>query len=179
MRQERQVFPSISRINAVAVIAGIVLTLATMFFCMSLAAALGYWSYRTDEIPLLGSQFWVVTSVAWTISVFVGTLCAALISRSLNMKDGVLNALTTWAGSYLLFGGITLTIADSNLRTLIGAPTVGLFWHGFIGDAIALIVGIGGGVLGTLWERSVARRRPVQRATQRPMPIHPPRQSAS
>jgi hypothetical protein len=148
-----------SRINVVSVVAGVMLTLAIMFFSMSLAAALGFWSYRPDELPLLGPKFWTVASIAWTVSVFVGSVWATMSSRSTEMKNGVLNAVTAWAGSYLLFGGIALTIADSNLRTLLGSPTIGLFWHGFIGDAIALIAGIVGGVLGTYAERGTLRVR--------------------
>jgi hypothetical protein len=142
-----------SRICVWPVIAGIMLTLASMFFFMSLAAALGIWTYRPEELPMLGPKFWTVASLAWTASVFLGTFLAAMSTRSKEFKDGLLNAITTWAGSYLLFGGIALSIVESNLNALLGAPTVGLFWHGFLGDVMALCGGVSGGLLGTYVER--------------------------
>jgi hypothetical protein len=164
-----------SRINVVSVVAGVLVTLATMFFMMSLAAALGFWSYQEDEIPLLGPQFWAVASIAWTVSVFLGACLSAVSSRSRELKNGILNSITTWAGSYLLFGGIALSIADSNLRTLLGAPTVSQFWHGFIGDSIALGAGVLGGILGTYLERIAAAEKagegPSKAPTHRTVPL--------
>lgn len=145
--------PIYNRINFVSVIAGIVLTLASMSFWMSLAAALDFWSYRLDELPFLGQSFWILASTAWVVSVFIGSLLTTLASRSTEMKNGILNSITAWAGSYLLFGGIALIIADSNLRNFSGAETVGIFWYGFIGDALSLLSGIAGGVVGTYLER--------------------------
>lgn len=142
-----------SRVHVAPVLAGILITLASMFFCMSLAAALGYWSYEPASLPELGPEFWKIASMAWMLSVFVGTMVASIASRSKEIKDGLLNALTAWAGSYLLFGGIALSIVQSNLNTLLGSPSIGLFWHGFVGDALALGTGLVGGIVGTWIER--------------------------
>jgi hypothetical protein len=144
---------SFSRVCIASVLSGVVLTLASMFFCMSLAAALGYWSYQPEGLPELGPQFWKIASVAWMFSVFVGTLSASIACRSKEMKDGLLNAAVTWAGSYLLFGGIALSIVQTNLNAMLGTPTIGLFWHGFVGDALALVSGLVGGVVGCWIER--------------------------
>lgn len=151
-----------SRINAVSAIAGIILTLAIMFFCMSLAAALGYWSYQRDEMQELGPKFWTIASEAWVFSVFCGSFVATLSARATSMKDGLLNAVAAWAASYLLFGGIALSIVESNFNALLGAPTVGLFWHGFFGDAFALCGGLAGGVVGVIVERGGFHRESFQ-----------------
>jgi hypothetical protein len=156
-----------SRINAVSAIAGVILTLAIMFFCMSLAAALGYWSYQRDEMQELGPKFWTIASEAWALSVFCGSFVATLSARATSMKDGLLNAVTTWAASYLLFGGIALSIVQSNFNALLGAPTVGLFWHGFFGDAFALCGGLAGGVIGVLLERGSLYHKSLQNENSR------------
>lgn len=142
-----------SRISVLSVLSGILLILAFMFFFMSFAAALGFWTYRPDELPVLGPAFWMVAAVAWALSVFFGSFLTVVASRAKQVKDGILNAMTAWAGSYLLFGGIALSIADTNLRALLGSPTIGLFWQGFISDAAALGLGVVGGILGTYFER--------------------------
>ncbi|GIL18072.1 MAG: hypothetical protein BroJett040_18230 [Oligoflexia bacterium] len=153
MKSEQNYLFTSSRISVVSVVAGSMVTLAVMFLFMSLAAALGFWSYNPEELSMLGPRFWTLTSIAWTFSVLAGSCVSAIASRSREMKNGILNSITAWAGSYLLFGGIALTMADSNLHALLDSPTVGLFWHGFLGDFFALVAGILGGVLGVFFER--------------------------
>lgn len=148
-----------SRINLLSVLAGILVTLASMFFFMSLAAALGFWSYQINELPSLGPQFWKVASIAWIFSVFLGTLLTAIAARTRTIKNGIINSITTWAGSYLLFGGMALSIAESNLQSYFSSTMIGLFWSGFIGDALALSAGLLGGFLGTKFEQKCQKQK--------------------
>jgi hypothetical protein len=164
MRKNPQSIFLKSRISPFPIIAGIMLTLASMYLFMSFAAAMGVWSYQFYEIPLLGPKFWTVASISWTTSVFIGALVSVLASGSRDMRNGILNALTTWSGGYLLFGGIALTMADTNLSDLLGLPVVGLFWHGFLGDAAALAAGVLGGVLGVLYERQSEKAKTSEKS---------------
>ena len=151
------------RISPLSIIAGVMLTLASMFLCMSLAAAFGFWNFQPAEIPMARPNFWVVASISWTFSVSFGTFLTVVASRTKEMKSGMVNALTTWAGAYLLFGGIALTIADTTLRSFLGYPPVGIFWHGFIGDAAALLAGILGGAVGVYFERGAFKIHKVNK----------------
>ncbi len=151
--QDKVVTRSRGYVDLVAVVAGITITQASMFLFVSLMAALGFWTYRPEELATIDSEFGVVSSVGWSLSAGLGAWCASVMARSQNLKESLSNAITSWAGSYLLFGGIALTIADSNLKNLLGEPTIGFFWHGFAGDLAALLASVAGGVLANHFEQ--------------------------
>jgi hypothetical protein len=152
--------PLKSRVNVVAAIAGILVTLAIAFLLMSLTTAMGYWSYQPDEMAMLDSTSWTIASFVWTISVFIGAWITVMMAGSKNAKSGILNALTAWAGSYILFGGITMNIVESNARSFFGAAQIGLNWHGFLGDAAALAAAIVAGAFAVRFERAPRTVKP-------------------
>jgi hypothetical protein len=43
------------------------------------------------------------------------------------------------------------------LQASLGTPPVGIFWHGFIGDAFSLLAGVAGGIIATYFERGLLR----------------------
>lgn len=145
---EKSTFSS-PHLNIVAIVAGILVTLASMFALMSLAAALGIWSYQINDGAFQGSKLWTAASISWSLSVLFGSLMTVFSADIRNFKSGILSALTCWAGSYLLFGGLTQAIADSAFNI----SGTGLLWNGFLGDISALIIGISGGILGVHIER--------------------------
>ncbi|MEZ0392509.1 MAG: hypothetical protein ACAH59_09850 [Pseudobdellovibrionaceae bacterium] len=147
-------FNNKSRIRVLAVIGGVFITLATLFFFMSLGAALGFWSYRMDESMLEDTKFWALAAATWSLSVLVGTLFTVVAAGTTTYKDALINSLTTWAASYLLFGGVAVSIADTTSSSVFGPLlSASLFWNGFAGDASALILTIVGSYFGVLIER--------------------------
>ncbi len=142
-----------NRIQLVSVISGFLVTLAFLFFSMSLSAAFGYWSYKPEQDVMVNNQFWNVASVGWIVSVFLGCFVSATAAKPVEFRNGILNALTTWAASCLFFGGISMRIADPNLQAFLLTPTRVLFWHGFISDAAALGVAIFAAILAVYIER--------------------------
>lgn len=148
-----------SRISLFSVAAGAVLTLALMFMLMSLAAALGFWNYRPDDLPVPERQFWTVASLAWMTSVFVGSIFVAVVARSQQMKDGIINAIAVWAASYLFFGGVSLAAANMHRNSLSiwAIPETSIYWQCFVGDAAAFFLAVAGAVVGTAFERGYFR----------------------
>lgn len=156
---QNQIFKS--RISLFSVAAGAVLTLALMFMLMSLAAALGFWNYRPDDLPIPEKQFWTIASLAWTTSVFLGSIFVVILASSQQMKDGIVNAIATWAVSYLFFGGVSLAAANMhrNALSIWAIPEASIYWQCFAGDAAAFFLAIAGAVLGTYIERGYFRKK--------------------
>lgn len=127
------------RIVLSSVLGGIVVTLASMFFFMSFAAALGIWSFRLDEIAALTNSFWIFSAVAWTASASLGAYICVLTMNSTRTSTCLLNTFVMWAASYIVFGGMTLTIAQTMAQNMFVQPTQFLIGTGFVGDASALI----------------------------------------
>ena len=141
------------RIVLSSVLGGIAVTLASMFFLMSFAAALGIWSFRLDEIAALTNSFWIYSAVAWTASASLGAYICVLTMNSPRPGTCLLNAFVMWAASYLVFGGMTLTIAQTMAQNILLQPTQFLIGTGFVGDASAVIGALLFGRL-ALWVRS-------------------------
>lgn len=149
---------SLYKIDFISVVAGVVMTLATLFMFMGMAAGLGVWTYSSEELALLGSRFWWISSFCWALSVLVGSTWAVMSSATKTAKDALFNSVTSWAGSYLVFGGIAFSMADSNYRVLLTADlTQRMFWHGFLGDFFALIAGVAAAPLGTFLKNLPSR----------------------
>lgn len=149
-----------SRIVLSSVLSGIAVTLASMFFFMSFAAALGIWSFRLDEIAALTNSFWILSAVAWTASASFGAYITVLTMNSVRTGTCLLNAFVMWAASYLVFGGMTLTIAQTMSQNMLLQPTQFLIGTGFVGDASAVLGALLFGRL-ALWVRTpeTAKRR--------------------
>ncbi len=141
------------RIKPVSVLAGILIILAINLFLMSFAAALGFWSFEAADIPELSRPFWLMAGFSWTVSVMIGSIVTVMAARVTNIKDAILNSLAAWAGSYIVFGGIALSIAESTVDVLFNYRPPGLFWQGFLSDAIALGATFAGAWLGVAFER--------------------------
>lgn len=149
----KKIFGDQGRISFPAAIGGFLVTMAFIFLSMSFAAGLGYWSYRPQEDVLIRENFWTLASIAWVISVSVGSYVAALAAHSDHMMKGILNSMTAWACSFLFFGGISLHMADPKLYAFGENSNTINFWHGFIADAGAFVAAICAGYLGVLTEK--------------------------
>lgn len=142
-----------SRIGVRAVTAGVMSALTCMFLLMSLIAALGIWNYDLNELAIAGPAFWISTTIAWTASMYSAGLIAALGSRSQSIVEGSLNAFAACCGSYLLFGMAFLFFAPSALETLLISADPQFFLRVFLGDIVAFVVGVYGGVVGVHYEQ--------------------------
>ena len=143
-----------SRISARAVLTGVFSTFAFMMLFLSLIAAFGIWDLRLSELTASGPLFWILASASWVASLFLGSLIATSSSRAQTTRDGVLNAIATWAGSCLMFGFVIEWLAPTMLQMLLIDATTQFFLLGFVADVVGLGVGILGGVMGARFEMS-------------------------
>jgi hypothetical protein len=149
-------FPS--RISVRAITAGILTTFAATILLMTLAAGLGLWSYRIEEVPNLGAGFWVFFFVAWTVSLGVGAFVSSVAGRSSTRVDGLLYGGVTWAGACVL-GCLTMAVGTGRFFNFTAGQTMpGMFWLIFFGDAIALIVALWFGAKGVHVQVKAARQ---------------------
>ena len=142
-----------SRIGVRAVTAGVMASLSFMFLALALIAALGLWNYNLNELNIASPVYWICATVAWSISLFIAGVIAALGAKSQNTIDGVLNAIAACCGSYLLFGLGFLIFAPSALDLLLNSAGPQFFLRGFLGDALGFSLGIYGGVVGANFEK--------------------------
>lgn len=133
-------------VSVKATLGGIIVTLSCMYFLMSFAAILGFWSFHFEEIPTLGVPFWSITSAAWIFSACLGALISVLISKTHSVMNGIIQALISWGGAYLIFGGLTVAVADSSMMDMVFPMSQVLMKIGFFGDALALF-----GALASSW----------------------------
>lgn len=142
-----------SRIGVRAVTAGIMASLSFMFLSLALIAALGLWNYNLNELNIVGPSFWISTTIAWAISLYIAGFIAALGSRSQNTIEGALNGIAACCGSYLLFGMGFLLFAPGALEALLNSANPQFFLRAFLGDLLAFGMGIYGGVAGAHFEQ--------------------------
>ena len=142
-----------SRIGVRAVTAGVMTSIVFMFLSLSLIAALGFWNYNLNQLSIAGSAFWVSATIAWVLSLYFAGFVAALGSRSQSHLEGALNALAACCASYLFFGFGFLLFAPSALEALLISGNPQFFLRAFLGDALAFVIGIYGGVVGVHFEQ--------------------------
>ena len=83
-----------------AVIAGVLLALATANLLMALAGGLGLWTFGVFNLEgmrniSLGLGVWTIAT--WTIAGFAGGFVAVTVSRSFMRHDAYVYGLVTWA----------------------------------------------------------------------------------
>lgn len=142
-----------SRIGVRAVVAGIMASLSIMILSFSLIAALGFWNFNLNDITTSGTSFWVATTIAWSISLYFAGFIAALGAKSQTTTEGVLNAFAACCGSYLIMGILFLVFAPAILDSLLTSSNPQYFLRSFLGDTLAFVIGIFGGVTGTHFEQ--------------------------
>src|SRR5687767_4532722 len=103
-----------SRVSLPGIAAGIVVALSCNTLLLSFLVALGIWSYRPEDLPMLGQTFWAVSAGIWILSIFLGAFVGSLISGAMSRGNLTLGAVITWAGSYILFGGLLPSMAEVN-----------------------------------------------------------------
>jgi hypothetical protein len=91
-----------NRPRSAAVIAGVLLALATANLLMALAGGLGLWTFGIFNLEgmhniSLGLGVWTIA--AWTIAGFVGGLVAVTVSSSFIRHDAYVYGLVTWAAT--------------------------------------------------------------------------------
>lgn len=144
------------RVSTRAVITGVLLSLAVMGLLMSLAAALGVWTFSFEEFATPDSEnIWTAALISWVISMFVGAYMSSMSGRSITSGDGILHGLTTWAASTVV-SYIFIVLAFGSFLLLSFAP-----WSAFLSGAVALAMSILGGVLGARSEVKVERKREI------------------
>lgn len=126
------------RVSFRATLAGVIVTLASMYFWMSFAAVMGFWSFRFEEIPTLGGGFWSIAAFSWVISVAMGTFTTVLSTHARSHLDGLIQALVTWSGAYLLFGGLLVSVVEATIGAVLFTSPESLMRIGFLGDALSL-----------------------------------------
>ena len=88
------------RPRSAAVIAGVLLALATANLLMALAGGLGLWTFGVFNLEgmrniSLGLGVWTIAT--WTIAGFAGGFVAVTVSRSFIRHDAYVYGLVTWA----------------------------------------------------------------------------------
>lgn len=164
-----------SRVSVRATLGGIIVTLSTMYFLMSFAAVLGFWSFQFEEIPSLGVPFWSITSAFWIFSVCFGALVSVLISKTHSVLSGLLQSLVSWGGAYLIFGGLTVAIAESTFMDMVFPVSEVLMRIGFFGDALAFLGAMASSLFAVQIQKGMERkevREPNQREQAFHVPIH-------
>lgn len=135
-----------SRIGVRAVSAGVLVSMTTMVLLLSLVAALGLFNFYLDEMASAGASFWLCIAVAWMVSTFAGGFVAALACRPQSRTEGLLNAIVSNCGFYLLFGLVALFLTPRIVISLFSMATPQLFLRGFLVDLIGFILGAYGGI---------------------------------
>jgi hypothetical protein len=142
-----------SRIGLRAVGAGVLVSFTCMVLLLSLIAALGMFNFYLDEMAGAGPSFWISVSVAWAISLFAGGFVSSLACRPQTKTEGILNALASNCGFFLMFGVVALFLAPRVIVSLFTMATPQLFLRGFIVDVICFIVGAYGGIFAVQFEK--------------------------
>lgn len=146
-----------SRLSLRAFGAGILVSFTCMILGLSLIAALGLFNFYLDEMAAAGPAFWISVSIAWAISMFAGGFFSSLACRPKTKTEGVLNALASNCGFFLLFGLVSLFLAPRVIVSLFTMASPQLFLRGFIVDVICFIVGAYGGIMAIHFEKRATR----------------------
>lgn len=145
-----------SRISLRAVAAGVMTSISFMMLSMSLFAAVGIWNYNLNELSQVGNIFWISSTVAWGLSLYLAGFIASLGSRAENNLEGILNALAACCGSYIIFGVGFLLFAPGAFDALLNSASPQFFLRSFLGAIFGFAVGLYGGMMGPRYEsRSV------------------------
>lgn len=130
-----------SKVSLPGIAVGIVITLSCNTLLLSLMAAMGLWSYKPADLPHLGPGFWGVSASVWILSLMSGVFIGSLVSGRTSRQNMVLSAISIWAGSYIIFGGLLPTIAEINTISFMQLPQ-SFLWIGFAGDFLSLVAAI-------------------------------------
>ncbi len=153
MSLEKNLLNPFGRIELFAIIAGFLISLASLYLSTSLAAAFGHWPFRLDEGGSLYEIFWTVAAVVWFLSLTIGCFVTMLVAQSRSLLNGVLNSALCWSCSFLFFGGISVRIAALSPARAASESDWFIFWHGFVPDVAGLFVAILVGILIRLGKR--------------------------
>jgi hypothetical protein len=126
--------------------------LTMMILLMSFIAALGLWDFYLDEMINASSAFWVAIALAWAVSMFSAGFVSSLAARSQTKLEGMLNAVTSCCGSYLLFGLLALIFTPRVVVSLLGTASPQFFLRLFLVDLVGFVVGLYGGVVAIHFE---------------------------
>ena len=149
------------RISVRAVVAGVLVELALVGLLMTLARSLGLW-FGSLEHPL-SAGFAVFGIAAWIASALVGAYTAAIVSRSVERRDGIVHGVVTWATAVLgaaivarlwIVLAVAVKLVDIEMLQAFAAPRA--MFAFFLADAFALIAAVAGGVAGSRSERAHA-----------------------
>lgn len=161
-----------SRIGARGVVAATLVTLALTMLFFGFLVGIGLWNLQLEDFPAIGSPFWLLGSLAWFASTFVGGFVAASATRSMQTRDGVFNALATWSASYLGFGVLMFYFVPEIIAFTLDNSDQVQFLLAFLADALSLGVCIYGGVVGSHFERAEHKARVEAREQRFLRPAH-------
>jgi len=145
------------RPNAAAVIAGVVLALATFNLLMALGGGLGLWNFgifalRGLHDTGLGLALWTIA--AWAIAGFISGFVVVTVSRSFIPHDAYVYGSVTWAATCLtgLFLGwawlICAVASGLASRDTVGSINGGIVLVFFVANLAAFASTLLGAVVG-------------------------------
>ena len=148
------------RISVRAVIAGALVEMALIGLLLMLAGSFGWWPLFGERLEL-GAPFAVFAIAAWVASAFAGGYAAAVISRSVEGRDGIVHGLVTWATACVsatiaarIYVVLALAVKLVELDTIRAFDAPRIMAAFFLADALALIAAIVGGIAGSRSERA-------------------------
>ena len=147
------------RISVRAVVAGALVELALIGLVLTLARSLG-WSFVSAE-QRLGAASVVFGIAAWTAGALAGGYAAAVVSRSVDRRDGIAHGVVTWATALLgagiasrLWVVLALEVGLVDLDTVRAFATPRTMLALFLAEFLALVAAVVGAIAGSRAERS-------------------------
>ncbi len=122
-----------------AILSGILVSLACLFLTMSFAVALGLWNFQMEDLALVGWPFWITAFFAWIASTSIGSMVAVLGSQARERTSVLMHAFVSWAGAFMLFGGMVVNISDLFFVVSLPVEVKTLMWAAFFADALSLV----------------------------------------
>ena len=172
-----------SRLSARAVVAGAIVELVLVSLLLTLAAGLGLWSIApltAEGIRGLGAGFALWSGISWVLAAFLGGFVAAAVSRSTHRRDGLLHGLVSWAAACLTAAVLLCTWFMAALAVELVTPEVasamgsgGMLVAFFLGDLLALLGALAGGLLGARSEAKATGPRGVEARAAERRPLVP------
>jgi len=139
----------LERIHLRGIFAGVLVCLSVMTLLLSTVRPI----IAPDPTSIMGEViYWLASSMAWVISVFVGAAVGALASRARAATTGAIEGLVVWAAGYMIFTFVfVLRAPELSLLNPDNLPrSVAL--RDLLVEALAIFAAISGGRIGAGWK---------------------------
>lgn len=146
--------------HLVPILSGTAISIAVMVMIMSTS---GEWRSETGLLapsPDFSPFFWIATTTfAWAFSLSVGSGLTVFMARPATRLQAAVYAVTVWAISYLIVGGMVLTMVRPLPALGLEGEIPRMIWGGFFGDLIGLVCAVATALAATAIRRRAERRR--------------------